>query len=696
MRRARWLLLVLGVNGCTSSAPKQEQRPAEELPPPEAPAEEPAPAVQEPPPVKTRRQARPGTLAVSMGHVCALEGGGAVACWGEGTAGQLAPGVDEHQAAPVRVPGIADAVAVMVGKTWSCALRADHSLSCWGRLESDAPVRAALMTTRALGEVVELAVSDVGSPIACGRRRDGTVACGSLPALEGGAATVLPGIDDAVALELTELRGYVLRATGTLEGFALRAPELKSSREELGEVVDIDRESGGLCASLADGGRRCHGFRDEWQPRAAIAGPPWKASIFDKELQAEAIDYASGNNTHCLRDQAGQVSCWGSNDEGQLGRGTPAYSATPRELFSGPSTGLSSGESTCVVREGGELECFRQEGEAAAIEVGVEGVQKLALGMLHSCAIVGGGEVRCWGAGDSGAIGTTKETDSLVRVPRLTNMTHIAVGFEHTCAAGRDSTVRCWGQGEHGQLGRLPRRVAQDEPKISATPVTVAGVKGELVGLGLGANYSCAGTTAGAYCWGTLPNPSANEAAIIERPRQVLRGPVRAIDGEEESLCVVDGEGAVHCFGPVAEKFRGGAAVSSTLGADDDRPERFSRGGPLWRLGALQPSTVGIAVGYDHACVLSQAGAVSCWGGNEWGQLGDGTVRDREEPVEVSGLPGPAVQLVASAGYTCARLADGAVFCWGGFVAEPQHGRSTTPAPVVGLAPYLPRQTATP
>lgn len=80
---------------------------------------------------------------------------------------------------------------------------------------------------------------------------------------------------------------------------------------------------------------------------------------------------------------------------------------------------------------------------------------------------------------------------------------------------------------------------------------------------------------------------------------------------------------------------------------------------------------VEVAAGPAHTCVRRASGSVWCWGSNTSGQLGDGTVVDRPSPVRVVDLP-PVAQ-IAAAGFTfrtpegssCARTEAGAVWCWG-------------------------------
>lgn len=102
-----------------------------------------------------------------------------------------------------------------------------------------------------------------------------------------------------------------------------------------------------------------------------------------------------------------------------------------------------------------------------------------------------------------------------------------------------------------------------------------------------------------------------------------------------------------------------------------------------------------VAVGVYHACALLNDRSVRCWGGNAFGQLGDGTTTDRDAPVRVEGLP-PAAQIVAGARHTCARSVEGRVLCWGAN-GDGQLGDGTTDArsrPVaVTLPPSLERRS---
>src|SRR4029077_6037027 len=76
-----------------------------------------------------------------------------------------------------------------------------------------------------------------------------------------------------------------------------------------------------------------------------------------------------------------------------------------------------------------------------------------------------------------------------------------------------------------------------------------------------------------------------------------------------------------------------------------------------------------IGSGRDHTCVVRPGGEVWCWGSNNAGQLGDGTIVDK--PAAVRGVKTddpPLTGIVSVRGgesHTCARDNTDAIWCWG-------------------------------
>lgn len=130
-------------------------------------------------------------------------------------------------------------------------------------------------------------------------------------------------------------------------------------------------------------------------------------------------------------------------------------------------------------------------------------------------------------------------------------------------------------------------------------------------------------------------------------------------------------------------------AVCMCAGCDDDEEPTAHEEPATETSGSLHLEQ--LCLGAHHRCGRTQDHRAVCWGGNEGGQLGDGTVVSREEPRDV-GLA-DVEDVVCGVHSSCARTADGDVFCWGlrmaGALGDGQTGfdsRQPRPTPV-GLSP---------
>ena len=145
-----------------------------------------------------------------------------------------------------------------------------------------------------------------------------------------------------------------------------------------------------------------------------------------------------------------------------------------------PSPGPSSAESgaaditagqshTCAVLKGGEVKCwgnnfFGQLGNGSLnsthLPTAVAGLSggavAVAAGTLYTCVLTGAGGVKCWGRNSSGQLGdgTTGDSNTPVDVFGLaTGVSAIAAADRHACAAILGGGVKCWGSNGDGQLG---------------------------------------------------------------------------------------------------------------------------------------------------------------------------------------------------------------------------------------------------
>jgi alpha-tubulin suppressor-like RCC1 family protein len=127
---------------------------------------------------------------------------------------------------------------------------------------------------------------------------------------------------------------------------------------------------------------------------------------------------------------------------------------------------------------------------------------------------------------------------------------------------------------------------------------------------------------------------------------------VRAGAVGSDYQCVITRDGHARCGGGGED---GKIAQGSGVAAKLDKPA------PVPGLG--DEPVRQIAAGMFHACALTGAGAVKCWGSNAWSHISDESLKQVSEARLMPGLP-PAESLVAGGTHTCA-LAAGRVYCWG-------------------------------
>ena len=170
----------------------------------------------------------------------------------------------------------------------------------------------------------------------------------------------------------------------------------------------------------------------------------------------------------------GNVKCWGDNGNGQLGDGTTTGHTLPESV-----SGLSDVQSitagqvhTCALTTDGAVKCWGNnvhgqlgDGTTPAIRTtpvyvsGLsDGAQAITAGAHHTCALVIGGIVKCWGENVYGQLGdgTTADRGTPVVVNGLSGVHAIAAGANYTCALADEGGTKCWGGNRDGQLGVNP------------------------------------------------------------------------------------------------------------------------------------------------------------------------------------------------------------------------------------------------
>lgn len=334
-----------------------------------------------------------------------------------------------------------------------------------------------------------------------------------------------------------------------------------------------------------------------------------------------------GQDYSCAVASGGIAKCWGLNSSGQLGDGTTSNRLLPVPVVGIPST-----------------------------------VVMVAAGYSHACGKTSSGGAYCWGANYSGQLGDRSQAMRLSAVPvygLAVGVVDITAGGSHSCALLSGGVVRCWGENFNGQISAT-------SPGQVTEPVTITGVPADGVAIVAGINHTCLLRTSGAYfCWGSRDYLDALGPATSSGVAALSAGG-NFFGGHS---CAVSTSGSVVCWGnnsnyqlgalyPSSSQIPITAISSNALGvaAGAYHTCATTSGGVVkcWgnngagQLGSsgslLLPTAVPgllaqeVFAGNYHTCAVQAAGTVLCWGSNASGQLGDGTNTGRASSALVSGL----------------------------------------------------------
>ena len=309
---------------------------------------------------------------------------------------------------------------------------------------------------------------------------------------------------------------------------------------------------------------------------------------------------------------------------------------------------------------------------------GLSNVRAIAAGWFHTCALAlePSGPVSCWGGNDQGQLGDGSTTARLkpatvsVRLPGVVRA--IGAGGRHTCTllqGGGGTISSCWGGNKNGQLG-------DGTFVTSSVPVSVVGLTGVRAIALAGGYHTCALLNGGGVsCWGSNFKGQLGDNSNVDR-----NSPVSVLHLPSTFLHLPSTFPSIPLNSPPLP-LNSPSPSPSTSSTFPSHLPLTSRQLPI--LG-LTTGVVAIVAGGYHTCALFEAGTVSCWGSNVYGQLGDGTYTDRLTPVPVSDLSG-VVMLTAGPCHTCATLREGGLLrCWG----LNQFGQVTGKQPPPDMAPF--------
>ena len=582
------------------------------------------------------------TIAVGIGHNCAIDTAGQLKCWGNTSYDLDRPPAGRY-------------VSVASGDGFSCALRSDGEAVCWGRSSGGA-------TTPPPGPWRSLAA---GSAEACGLRPDGGLQCWGSG--QNGVGATAPTAGRFIAVSMSSMGACVIRTDGTLQCWGHPgASGTDWSTVPPGHFTSVSVKNEHACALRSDGRVLCWGNNYYGQN--------------DAPTDAGFIAMSAGSHFGCALREDGSAVCWGYLYGGALN--------APPGRFTRISAG---GAHACATRLDGTAQCWGWDyddwdgwlhergaalagltvggGEACALDVDGEAhcagrvasmqpptgrYSQLSLGAASGCGIKRDGRATCWG-------NVLGETPTSI-------MSKLSVGEAHACGVLTDGAAVCWGDNSFGQTDAPPGRYAS----------VVAGDR-----------YTCAITGAGTVeCWGRDPLvsgiPVGNDFRSLVAGKNVICanrefGPPPVCWGDggdwlaqftqfgfrimalgDYFACAQFYNGDTVCDGDPSRDvpslpthFVDLAAAGDLACAIGTSNQLQCSGGEVFerQFNTLHVGTGGVSTGRAHTCSATGSGLVDCWGDNALGQREAPRIRARA--------------LTANGDQTCAILGDSTLQCWG-------------------------------
>ncbi len=332
-------------------------------------------------------------------------------------------------------------------------------------------------------------------------------------------------------------------------------------------------------------------------------------------------------------------------------------------------------------------------------ELGPFDVDDLDAGQGHVCAVLHSGRVKCWGGySDSGDLGVG-DTKPYGTMPGTmgNNLPFVDLGkdvlataitsYYHGCAIVTGEQLKCWGQGTFGALGSGASDNVGDEPGEMGDLLKVVNLgAGRTVKRVIAAVWTTCAVldNATAKCWGWNSNGwlglgDANDRGdapgeMGDALPAIDFGPGRTVQSiaiDNSHACALLDDATVKCWGQHSEGNLGLGVPG--VGSVGDGPGEMGAKLPIVDLGKGR-TVKQLAVGARHSCVILDNDKVKCWGSNGQGQLGLGDTNNRGDgPGEMGdalayvdlGAGRTALQIAASYFHSCAILDNLDLKCWG-------------------------------
>lgn len=474
-----------------------------------------------------------------------------------------------------------------MGSYHACVVLADGRVQCWGRNVKGALGSGTTGDADAPVDVVDLS----GAPLSGGQH----VSAGALhtcAALDGGK--VMCWGDNSY--------GQIGDGTTVTPPGPTEVEGLVGAADP---VVRVSVRHNTSCAVHSSGRLSCWGYNGYDELGLASSGSHVDPTTVNG-VQVRAV--GAGDQHQCVIDPTRQALCWGSGAVGQIDNSL-LFNPAPVAIagFANASALTVGANHACIIDDTTQqVSCWGSDSSGQRGE-GLDGfaVIDVSAGRNHTCAVLEGGGVMCWGRNIEKQLGQLPYTnrEPPLAVPEYDNArtaVAVATGANHSCAVDSTNEVLCWGQNARMQLGDAEK-----------TPIAGLPSGQAILDIDAGNEFNCVATSVGVYCWGANEwgqlgsGPGVRSASAVavtdlptaQSPNLITAGAFHA--------CTVTTDGELWCWGQNSYGQLGNGNRSPTSGAV-----------------FVLDNVVTASAGTFHTCAQLADDRVQCWGQNVLSQLG--------------------------------------------------------------------------
>jgi len=392
-------------------------------------------------------------------------------------------------------------------------------------------------------------------------------------------------------------------------------------------------------------------------------------------------------------DSFNRIGCWGESGSGQMGSGSMP------DQTSGPSSEGRLVEYTSTSPVQSHL-------SSSAIEKSPSSIDQLELGYDYTCTVSVYGLVKCRGHNNYGQLGVGSTTGTVnsgtmpwTDLGSNRTVSQLSAGYNFNCAILDGGDVKCWGYNGYGQLGYGDTQTRGDSPSEMGDNLPTLALGQPAVDVSAGYNHACAVLLDGTLkCWG---HNGFGELGIGDQSTRSIPVTVdlgtgmvaRDVEAGIEETCVIMVSGQVKCWGRDYAGVLGNPGSGSVSDYFGNNNDEIADALPFIDFGPSR-TAVSLSLKSYTACAILTDATTVCWGEGTVGQLGTGTTEPGkgdapdldgdgfaddmgEQLVDVQLWNGsiyqpsyevdPLAQVSVGSGYNfaCAVGISGNVWCWG-------------------------------